>query len=311
MTLNATRAVVIVSGGAALSPFTTPDAIANQGMAAGSTDTYLRQGLLDAGFTVFTSPASMGGGPALEDTGFSGFSDPAVTLPAELTVNCVGPIDHAGQRLANFLEYVNETFGITTFDLIGHSMGGLFSRASIHELARRNSSFTIGSLATIGTPWQGSFAGDYSSGDVSIELADGDPVSEEILRQAKALFDEASEGAGEQVTYAFLNGTNGWNQRHVGMLDDIDVLLIGGDYLKRASGDPRMWPHDGLVSLSSALAQDISPAVLPRRQEATFDGVHSIYFADALDLTWDKGLTWDPAVLERLVGHLSSAQARG
>jgi pimeloyl-ACP methyl ester carboxylesterase len=306
-----TRAVVIVSGGAAISPFTSPDVIAQQGMAAGSTDTYLRQGLLDAGFTVFTSPASMGGGPALEDTGFSGFSDPAITLPAELTVNCVGPIDDAGQRLVNFLEYVNETFGITTFDLIGHSMGGLFSRASIHELTRRNSSLTVGSLATIGTPWQGSFAGDYTSGEVSIDLADGDPVSEAILRQAKELFDEASEGAGEQVTYAYVNGENGWNQRHAGKLDDIDVLLIGGDYLKRASGDPLMWPHDGLVSLASALAQDVSTDVLPRRQVATFDGVHSIYFADALDLPWDKGLTWDPAVLERLVGHLSTAQARG
>ena len=184
---DSTRAVVIVSGGAAVSPFTTPDVIAQQGMAAGSTATFLRKGLLDAGFTVFTSPASIGGGPALEDTEFSGFSDPAITLPAELTVNCVGPIDDAGQRLANFLEYVNETFGTTTFDLIGHSMGGLFSRASIHELTRRNSSLTVRSLATIGTPWQGSFAGDYSSGDVSIELADGDAVFKALASELAKL----------------------------------------------------------------------------------------------------------------------------
>ena len=304
------RAVVIVSGGAAVSPFTTPDAACAQGQAAGSTDTYLRQGLLDAGFTVFTSPATLGGTPAVTDEGFAGFSQPPHVLPSPLTVNSVGAIDDAGFALANFLEYLKEEFSIDTVDLIGHSMGGLFARAGHSELIKRESPITIGSLATLGSPWQGSFAGDYSAGEVSIDLADGDPVSEEILKQAKDLFEHASQGAGEQVTYEYLNTPGGWNQRHVGELDDVPVLLIGGDYLQREGGSPRMWPHDGLVALSSALALEVGSEVVPNRQMHTFPDVHSIYFADALELPWERGLTWDPEVLEVLVRHLTTAQAR-
>ena len=48
-------AVVIVSGGSAISPFTTPEAGCSQGQAAGSSDTFLRAGLLGAGFDVFTT----------------------------------------------------------------------------------------------------------------------------------------------------------------------------------------------------------------------------------------------------------------
>ena len=59
---NATHAVVIVSGGDAISPFTTPTDGCAAGQAAGSTDTALRDALLGAGIPVFTSPANAGPG---------------------------------------------------------------------------------------------------------------------------------------------------------------------------------------------------------------------------------------------------------
>ena len=51
------RAVVIMSGGDAVSPFATPDAACGRGFAAGNTDTALREHLLDRGHQVFTAPA--------------------------------------------------------------------------------------------------------------------------------------------------------------------------------------------------------------------------------------------------------------
>lgn len=53
----ASQAVVIVSGGDATSPFTTPDQVCSTGLAAGNTDTAIREYLLTKGYKVFTSPA--------------------------------------------------------------------------------------------------------------------------------------------------------------------------------------------------------------------------------------------------------------
>lgn len=105
MTTHATTntATVIVSGGGAVTAFTTPDAAYSEGLAAGNTDTFLRDGLLAAGHQVFTSPARIGAGQVSEDPGWQGFADGPTPLPAEMTVNAVGDIDNAGTNLARFL----------------------------------------------------------------------------------------------------------------------------------------------------------------------------------------------------------------
>ena len=128
---NSDQVVVIVSGGNAISPFTTADLYCQQGTAAGSTDTVLREQLLNAGFTVYTSPANAGPGQVTSDPGFMGFSDCPVVLPASMTVDATGDIDIAGQHLANFIKYLNAEYGVTTVNIAGHSMRGLFSRSAI------------------------------------------------------------------------------------------------------------------------------------------------------------------------------------
>ena len=62
----ASTAVVIVSGGDATSPFTTADQACATGLAAGNSDTALREYLLKQGYAVFTSPAMAGRGQVVD-----------------------------------------------------------------------------------------------------------------------------------------------------------------------------------------------------------------------------------------------------
>ena len=75
------QAVVIVSGGDAVSPFTTPEQACATGLAAGNTDTALREYLLKQGRQVYTSPAMNARGPVVEQDGFGAFGGCPVVLP--------------------------------------------------------------------------------------------------------------------------------------------------------------------------------------------------------------------------------------
>ena len=299
---SSTTAVVLVSGGSALSPFTTPDAGCAHGQAAGSSETFLREGLLAAGFDVFTSPASPNG-VADADPGFAGFSGPPEVLPAEFTVNPVGPIDDAGASVARFLGYLSGRYGYDAFHLVGHSMGGLFSRAALRLLGDVGSPVRMLSLTTIGTPWTGAFAADHRVGDLTRADIGGDERVETLLA---GLDEEASglpkDNAADQVAYRYLAGPAGWNERQAGVLDDLEVTLVAGDVLTwSATAGRRVSPNDGLVATASALAEGVSTAVLPRRVTHTFPDAHSVFFCDLLGLPWERALTWDPQVLEVVV----------
>lgn len=300
-----THAAVIVSGGDAISPFTTPTRGCAVGQPAGSTDTALRDSLLRAGVAVYTSPANAGPGPAEQDPGFGGFADPPAVLPEEMTVNAVGPIDDAGGCLATFLAWLSREHGVMTVDLVAHSMGGLFSRAAIRELAADNAAPMVRRLVTIGTPWQGGFTADYAAGLLPLAAAAGDAGTAQIMTEFASLAATASSGASEQITHPFLCDPGGWNDRQAGALDSIPVTLIAGDHFRHDGGDPAVWPHDGLVALPSGLATDVPTTVLPDRTVHRFPDVHSIYFADRFGLPWESALTWDPAVLRVVVGALS------
>jgi pimeloyl-ACP methyl ester carboxylesterase len=302
-------AVVIVSGGAAISPFTTPDAGCGQGLSAGSTDTGLREGLLAAGFTVYTSPANVGNHPVTADPDANGFADPPEVLPVELTVNAVGAIDDAGERLAAFLTFLAGREGLDAFHLVAHSMGGLFSRAAIRVLRDQGSALRIASLTTLGTPWNGSYAADHANGDLPVAIAGGHPVTEQIMADFVTLRDNVSGGAGEQVTLRYLAGDDGWNARQAGVLDGIPLTIIAGDHFQLDGGDSAAWPHDGLVQLGSAVAAGVPQQVASPRRVLVVPDVHSIFFTDAVGLPWERALTWDPAVLAAVIDALEDAEA--
>lgn len=295
----ASTAVVIVSGGDATTPYTGPDQACKTGLAAGNTDTALREYLLSKGYTVYTSPAMAGRGQVVDQTGFGPFGVCPVTLPENMTVDSTGSIDTAGEHLARFLTWLHTDKGVDEVDFVGHSMGGLYSRAAIRVLASTNSSLKVRSLTTIGTPWQGSYLSDYANGLIPLSDCKGDTFCETAM---KGMLDEVKRlmaGSGREVNQAFLMGKDGWNEYQSGVLDKIPVVLIGGKkFTKDGPVNPAVWPNDGLVALQSALAKNISDPVLPHRRCHTFDDTHSIYVSNLAGLDQKTALTWDPQVLE-------------
>lgn len=303
---NPDQVVVIVSGGNAISPFTSPDLSCQQGSPAGSTDTVLRQELLNAGYTVYTSPANAGPGQVLSDPGFLGFSDCPVVLPSSMTVDATGDIDVAGEHLARFLSYLNTEYGVTTVNLVGHSMGGLFSRAAIRVLQQQDSPIKIRSLTTLGTPWQGAIAGDYAVGSTPLSSCAGNELCEETFISFKKLVD-AGALAGREVTRKYLTGPGGWNERQGNVLAGIPVVLLGGDRFQLEGGDPFVWPNDGLVIPPSAFAVDVPDTVLPHRRCTSYYDTHSLYFSAAAKLKDQTALTADPHVIDAVIDAINSA----
>lgn len=290
------RAVLLVSGGGAVTPYTTPDQAAGSGLAAGNTMTALRSHLLAAGRSVYTAPARIGPGTVTEDAGWQGFADVPEVLPADVTVNAVGDIDAAGASLARFLRWLTAHEGVTEIDIVAHSMGGLFSRAALRE--RADDSPRVTRLVTLGTPWTGGLLGDVVVGDLTLADAAGDTATENILRTSSDYARAVSQGAAEEVSERFLAGEDGWNARQRGVLDGLPVTLVAGRYFHAATEPAMLWPHDGLVSLRSARADLVGDDVLPLRSVHEFDDVHSIFFADTFGLDWTRALTWDPDVFE-------------
>ncbi|WP_422749824.1 esterase/lipase family protein [Mycobacterium sp. WMMD1722] len=309
---DTSRAVVIVSGGNATSPFTTPDQACVTGLAAGNTDTALREHLLGQGMTVFTAPAMAGRGQVRDQTGFGAFGVCPVTLPDNLTVNSTGSIDLAGEHLARFLNWLHTEKGVGEVDLVAHSMGGLYSRSAIRVLATTGAPVQVRSLTTIGTPWQGTYLADYANGDLALTDCLGDSFCEAGMKAMKAEVERLVAGSGREVTAAYLTGDDGWNDFQSGVLDDIAVTLIGGNRFTVAGrANPAVWPNDGLVALRSALAADVGDPVLPHRRCHTFDDTHSIFVSNQTGLAWDTALTWDPRVLDVVHQAVQNASTDG
>ncbi|AQT83010.1 hypothetical protein B1R94_21825 [Mycolicibacterium litorale] len=309
----ASVAVVIVSGGDATSPFTTPDQACATGLAAGNTDTALREYLLGKGYAVYTSPAIAGRGQVVDQTGFGPFGVCPVTLPENMTVNSTGSIDTAGEHLARFLNWLHTDKGVTDVDFVAHSMGGLYSRAAIRVLTSTNAPVKVRSLTTLGTPWQGSYLSDYGNGLMPLTECLGDKLCESAMKAFSDEIKRTVAGSGREVNQAFLMGKDGWNEFQSGVLDKIPVVLIGGKRFspEKTGGDgkvnPAVWPNDGLVALQSALAKDISDPVLPHRRCYTFDDTHSIYVSNLAGLDWKTALTWDPQVLDTVHQAIENA----
>jgi triacylglycerol lipase len=92
------------------------------------------------------------------------------------------------------------------------------------------------------------------------------------------------------------------------VLDGIPVTIVAGDWFQATDGDPHAWPHDGLVSLSSALAEHVPSNVVQARATHLFRDVHSIFFADQFGLPWNQALTWNPAVFRVVLDAIAAAE---
>ena len=186
-------------------------------------------------------------------------------------------------------------------DVVGHSRGGLCSRAAIRVLATTDSKVQVRSLTTVGTPWQGPYLSDYATDIITLSECRGDKLCESGMKVFKDRVLQLTAGSGREVNKNFLTGKNGWNEFQSGELDTIPVVLIAGKkFTVPGPANPGVWPNDGLVAEESALAKNVSDPVLPHRRCYAFDDTHSIFVSDTAGLEWKTALTWDPQVFEVL-----------
>lgn len=303
------RAVILVSGLASISPYTSPQAACTQGLAAGSADTALRERLLQAGHTVFTAPSMAGPGPVRDQSGFGAFGACPAPLTADLTVDSTGSIDSAGEHLARFIDWLHSEQKVDEVDLVGHSMGGLYARAAVRALRSDSSPIMVRSLTTIGTPWQGSYLADFAEGSVPLSDCGGDQFCESQMHgYARDIAAVYVSGSARELAQSYLMGANGWNRGQAGVLDGVPVTVIGGTRFTAPGGARAVvWPNDGVVELRSALAVDIDDAVLPHRHCVVVDDTHSDYVSMIANLPRETALTWDPRVLDAVAAAIDAA----
>lgn len=288
--------MVIVSGGATSSPFTTPSQACQDGngyLAAGNTDTVMRSFMLSAGKQVYTAPVMDDWGAVNEPTDDrpGPFRDCPIVLPESMTILSTGDINAGGERLARFLKYLQSDYGVTDVDLVGHSNGGLWSRAAIKVLRDTDSPIQVRSLTTIGTPHSGSVPGRYTVGEINLETCAGNAYCEEALQAWIGFAETLDKGLNRLDTEKYLSGPDGWNVAQGDALDGIPVTLLAGTYFQNPLGDPTVWPYDGTSARYSAWAVSVPDSVIPWRTCWEAPLVHTIYQSVQLQLPWDTALT--------------------
>lgn len=299
------RAVVLVSGGAIRTPFTTPTEACKDGdgfLAAGNTYSALRKFLLAKGKLVFTAPAMDTWGvvkePAQDTVG--PFAKCPVVLPESMTIMSTGDWNAGGERLARFLGYLHTRYGITDVDLVGHSNGGLWSRAAIKVLKDINAPIKVRSLTTLSSPHTGATPPRFLAGEIDLSDCAGNAFCEQSVKGWGAFVKEMDKGLSALNTVRYTSGPTGWNAAQGSALRGIPVTLMAGSYLQAAGGAPSLWPYDGTVPRFSALAQGVSSDVIPWR--ACWQGplVHWIGWADQLGIPRDRSITDNPEAMARV-----------
>lgn len=299
------RAVVLVSGGGTISPFTTPTEACASGLAAGNSNTALREFLLEQGKQVYTAPANDDWGVVEEPDpdSFGAFGDCPEVLAEQFTLMTAGDVNSNAERLARFVSFLNTEYGVTDVDIVGHSNGGLFSRGAIRILKQIESPVTVRSLTMLGTPNEGAVPTAFVTGEFTAADCQANAFclayNDEWLKYAEIV----DKGLNANDTKRFLNGVNGndgWNQAQAGYLDGIPVTMLGGGYFTSDTGNPVYWPYDGLVPVYSALGTTISDEVIPHRTCWSAPLTHSTSVAEFAGLDWQTALTWNPEAIERV-----------
>ncbi len=305
------RAVVLVSGLATQTPFTTSQEACGDGLSAGDSVSALRDELVRFGEQVFSAPAQIGVGQVTSTTGLGASADCPPALPARLTIDTTADIDAGGIRLTRFIDYLHRTYGIQTVDLVGHSMGGLFARAAIGDL--QGGEVSVRSLTTLSTPWTGTFPADYAAGDLPLSACEGQSTCEQVVQDYKQKLadSEGPDGAANVITTSALQGRTGWNRKQGDDLAGVPVTLIAGDHYRLPGGRAALWPNDALVAARSALARGIAGATLEVRACLVRPDVHTIGIAEQAGLPWTDAITWDPQVLDAVKGSVRAGDRPG
>jgi len=339
----ALRAVVVIEGGGSPHPYTTPWDACDDGRPA------FVQALVDAGFPTFTAPGFTNTSGSTADR-----SGCPVQPPVELQWNTSGYPTQTGEAVLGFLGYLHATYGYTTFDLVGYSYGGVVSRATVAALKRyppaadRSPAFSyagqavdagvrIASITTLNSPHLGSPAYDIAANPKRFTPRVSQGWGASFAQHAKGLIVfQRTEGAGAiQVLRTSAHAKpnpQGWDASQVGILDDVPLTLIAGDYTpercrkgappKTGCGGKRAPRTDGTVPVYSQLMLPcptrcpappgsvfIPPGLLPKAGivRKTFPTVHSTYDARGYGVPETLSVSKNPAAIAYLV---TSLQAR-
>jgi triacylglycerol lipase len=298
------RAVVLVSGVAATTPFTTPTRACRSGFSAGNTWAYLRDYLVKRGFKVYTAPASVGGGRVVETTSdFDGpFAGCPKQLPASMTSNAIGPVDRSGSSIARFIRYLHDRYGVTSADVVGHSLGGIIGRAGIREVRLNRVPVKVRSYTTLGSPWTGVMLADPIDPSDPMSACDGGPVCEAFLKPLLEI-------PGIEMLVSTLSTKNKavWNSYQVGALKGIPVTMVAGTYFTKPGGMASKWPNDGAIQEVSALGASLPNNVVEHRRCYSRPLTHSLYVSKGIGAPDDTALTWNAEVGSILAGTFRGA----
>ena len=298
---DAKPVVVLVSGASSAAPFTTPTSASTFGPPAGHNLSALRAGLLLAGFDVYTAPVHLGPGPANHVPSLRFGTCPEV-LPARVTIDSTADFNATVPALVGFLELLRERYGVQRAALVGWSMGGLMSREAIRSLRDSGSPLRVTSLVTLGTPWEGMHPNDIALGAAPLSLC---KVEASCLAVTAAIaLMPASYTWVSQLSTARMAEVNA---QLAGLLNDIPVTAIAGDYYTSRDGAPNVWPNDGFVSRSSALALRVGDAIAPRIKRFTFNVVHGMDLANLLFFA--KAIWEDPRVIAATVAAVKEGDS--
>lgn len=333
---TADRAVVVIQGGGAPHPYTTPWGACEGGRPA------FAQALVDAGLPVFTAP-----GYSNTQASTAGETGCPAQPPVEVQWNTSAYPTQAGQAVLGFLGYLNATYGYRTFDLVGYSYGGVVARATVAALKRRPAAGTmapafsyaqaavdagvsIPSIVTMNSPHFGSptydIAFDPGTYTQPVRRAWGQQFAD---AGAGLRVFQVTEGAGAvQVLSTTGHATRDpqrWDARQAGVLTGVSLTLIAGDYCGRAcvpggasgrTATKKGLRTDGTVPVYSQLMQQCpSPCPTPPRAvripagllpsgvvRKTFPTIHSTYDAKRLGLPKGLSVANNPAAIRYLVG---------
>ncbi|MGH7910222.1 MAG: esterase/lipase family protein [Candidatus Dormibacteraceae bacterium] len=259
------EAVVLVSGFTTTTPFTTP-AETCQGTTPEASMTFLAQTLRADGEPLYTAPVNEGPGPVKEQAPY--FSD-CPRLPADLTIDSLGDVNADGSALARFVDYLHATYGVDDVRFVGHSDGGIWSRAAVAALKSSASQVHVLSVTTLDTPHTGAFVADVLAG----RLNPCANVAKPYLEYCQGTLDVViaivtfvyAGRALPQLTASYMKG---WNQSQAGVLGQIPVTVLSGDAFDLFSyfgvTNPYISPSDVVVGLSSQEANGLeSQGVIP------------------------------------------------
>lgn len=298
------RAVVLVSGVAATTPFTYPGHPCKTGYSGGNTWAYLRDYLSKRGYKVYTAPASVGGQKVVETkSDYDGpFSKCPKQLPSKMTSNAIGPVDRSASSVARFIDYIHDKYGVTSADVVGHSLGGLIGRAAVREVRLNEVPVKVRSYTTLGSPWDGAMLADPTNPADPLSACDGSPVCEAFLAPLQQI-------PGIDMLVANLNPKNTavWNRNQIGALDGIPVTMIAGSYFTKPGGMPSKWPNDGAIQEVSALGATTPDSVVPHRRCFSRPLTHSLFVSRGIGAADNTALTWNADVAGMVRGAIDGA----